>query len=87
MTTLIHTDHKPVTFFTSSDIHIGIFGHWADQLQRLNIQIVYIPGTKNQVADGLSQTNFPSDNSPSTNTTLKIAEALENIRKYGPVLF
>ena len=55
---VVHTDHKPITHFLSSDLHEGIYGHWADQLRRLNITIKYIPGHRNKVADGLSRTLF-----------------------------
>ena len=55
---VVHTDHKPLTHFLSSDLHEGIYGHWADQLRRLNITIKYIPGHRNKVADGLSRTLF-----------------------------
>ena len=55
---VIHTDHKPLTHFLSSDLHEGVYGHWADQLRRLNITIQYIPGPRNKAADGLSRTLF-----------------------------
>jgi hypothetical protein len=57
---VVHTDHKPLTHFLSSDLNEGIYGHWADQLRRLNITIKYIPGHRNKVADGLSRTLFRS---------------------------
>lgn len=57
---IIHTDHKPLTYFLNSDLHEGIYGHWADQLRRLNISIAYIPGHRNKVADALSRTLFKS---------------------------
>ena len=44
-----------------SDLHEGIYGHWADSLRRLNIEIKYIPGPRNKVADGLSRTLFHTD--------------------------
>jgi hypothetical protein len=58
---VVHTDHKPLTYFLASDLHEGIYGHWADKLHRLNVSIVYIPGHRNKVADGLSRTLFDSD--------------------------
>ena len=57
----IHTDHRPLTRFLKSDLHEGIYGHWADQLRRLNIDIRYIPGPRNKVADGLSRTIFQGE--------------------------
>ena len=61
LTTIIHTDHRPLVHFLKSDIHEGIYGHWADVLRRLNITIRYIPGPRNKVADGLSRTVFNED--------------------------
>ena len=58
---VIHTDHKPLTHFLSSDLHEGIYGHWADQLRRLNVSIQYIPGPRNKVADALSRTLFQQE--------------------------
>ena len=60
-TSIIHTDHRPLVHFLKSDSHEGIYGHWADQLRRLNIDIQYIPGPRNKVADGLSRTLFQTD--------------------------
>ncbi len=60
-TTIIHTDHRPLTHFLSSDLHEGIYGHWADKLRRLNVVIQYIPGPRNKVADGLSRALFRDD--------------------------
>ena len=55
---IIHTDHRPLTYFLKSNLHEGIYGHWADVLRRLNVHIVYIPGYRNRAADGLSRTLF-----------------------------
>lgn len=60
-TSIIHTDHRPLVHFMKSDLHEGIYGHWADSLRRLNIEIKYIPGPRNKVADGLSRTLFQTD--------------------------
>lgn len=81
MTTLIHTEHKPPTFFTSSDFHEDIYGHWADQLQRLNINIVYIPGAKTKAVDGSSRTIFDSDDNLSIDTTSDITKAMKDLKK------
>lgn len=59
--TEIHTDHRPLTHFLSSDLHEGIYGCWADKLRRLNVVIKYIPGPRNKVADGLSRTLFRNE--------------------------
>lgn len=60
-TTVVHTDHRPLVHFLKSDLHEGIYGHWADSLRRLHIVIKYIPGPRNKVADGLSRTLFLGD--------------------------
>lgn len=60
-TTVVHTDHRPLVHFMKSDCHEGFYGHWVDQLRRLNIVIQYIPGPRNKVADGLSRTLFHTD--------------------------
>ena len=60
-TAIVHTDHRPLVHFMKSDLHEGIYGHWADLLRRLNIEIQYIPGPRNKVADGLSRTLFHTD--------------------------
>ena len=39
--TVGYTDHKSLTYFVLSDLHEDIYGHWADQLRRLNIRIKY----------------------------------------------
>ena len=59
--TIIHTDHRPLIHFLTSDTHEGVYGNWADQLRRLNITIQYITGIRNKVADGLSRTIFDDD--------------------------
>lgn len=56
--TIIHTHHKPLTFFCESGCHEGIYCYWAEHLQRLHIKIVYISGARNKVANGLSRTIF-----------------------------
>lgn len=70
--TVIHTDHRPLTHFLISDLHEGIYGHWADKMRRLNITIQYIPGPRNKVADGLSRALFHDD--CSDNETLLAAQ-------------
>ena len=55
---LVFTDHKPLIHFLNSELHDGIYGHWAAKLRELNIKITYIEGARNTVADGLSRTIF-----------------------------
>lgn len=77
---IIHTDHKPLVHFLKSDLHEGIYGHRADQLRRLNIEIKYIPGPRNKVADGLSRTLFDEVCSE----THAVIDMYEALRKKGP---
>lgn len=55
---ILHTDHKSLTHFLTSDIHEGIYDHWADELHRLNVSIFYVSRHQNKVADGLSRILF-----------------------------
>ena len=55
---IIHTDHKPLIRFLNSELLEGIYATWAAFLRPLNVEICYIPGPKNVVADGLSRTLF-----------------------------
>ena len=75
---IIHTDHKPLTHFLDSDLHEGIYGHWADQLRRLNIRIEYIPGHRNKVADGLSRTLFRDSDCSEDTTVQRVQQELAN---------
>ncbi|KAI1005899.1 hypothetical protein K3495_g2318 [Podosphaera aphanis] len=56
------TDHKPLTFFLKSSFLDGIYARWASELRDLNIEIEWIPGERNVVADSLSRTIFPDSN-------------------------
>lgn len=47
---IIHSDHKPLAHFLSSDKHEGIYGHWADQLRRLHFKIQYIYSRKKELS-------------------------------------
>lgn len=78
-TTVVHTDHKPLIHFLESDLYEGIYGHWADNLRRLNIRIEHIPGHRNKVADGLSRTLFDAD----CNNKERIREAQHLLDREG----
>ncbi|RKF61598.1 hypothetical protein OnM2_040068 [Erysiphe neolycopersici] len=52
------TDHRPITKFLGSLYVEEIYARWAAELILLNFDIVYIPGTRNQIADTLSRTVF-----------------------------
>ncbi|KAI1007351.1 hypothetical protein K3495_g872 [Podosphaera aphanis] len=58
-TSLRLTDHKPLTWFLKSSSLDGIYSRWAAELRCLNIDIIWIPGKRNVVADSLSRTIFP----------------------------
>ena len=73
---IVHTDHKPLTYFLGSDLHEGIYGNWADSLRRLNLSIQYIPGHRNKVADGLSRTIFDDPECSHDSKTMRIQEEL-----------
>ncbi len=77
---IIHTDHKPLTHFLTSDGHDGIYGNWADQLRRMNVVIKWIPGHRNKVADGLSRTLF--DNECSSDKTVALLK--KELQDRGP---
>jgi hypothetical protein len=79
---IIHTDHRPLTHFLESDAHEGIYGHWADQLRRLNIVIKYIPGPRNKVADALSRTLFFDEDCRGDITI--VVDALKELKAKGP---
>ena len=57
----ILTDHLPLTYFLQASLMEGIYARWAAELRNLNINIEYIPGPRNKVADALSRTIFPSE--------------------------
>ncbi|KAI0994672.1 hypothetical protein K3495_g13508 [Podosphaera aphanis] len=57
----IFTDHHPLTYFLNSSCLDGIYARWASELRYLNIEIVWIPGSRNSIADALSRTIFPSE--------------------------
>lgn len=54
----MHMDYKPLTFLTSLKIQKELYGYWANQLQRLNIKIIYISGPRNKATDKLFQIIF-----------------------------
>lgn len=80
-TAIVHSDHKPLTYFLASDLHEGIYGHWADQLRRLNVEIKYIPGHRNRVADALSRTLFTEAD---CSQTTPVEEAYGMLTTEGP---
>ena len=60
-TSIIHTDYRPFIYFMKSDLYEDIYNYWADSLRRLNIEIKYIFGHRNRVANGLFKTLFYSE--------------------------
>lgn len=59
--TIFYTDHKPLVTFLNSHKLEGIYARWAMVLKPHNIEIKYIEGTRNRIADGLSRTIFPGE--------------------------
>ncbi|CAD6500186.1 BgTH12-04289 [Blumeria graminis f. sp. triticale] len=57
----IFTDHHPLTYFLKSSCLDGIYARWASELRFLNIEIAWIPGSRNPIADALSRTIFPGE--------------------------
>lgn len=57
-TSTIFTDHKPLSFFLDSARLDGIHGRWNHLLCELNVEIVWISGKRNEIADALSRTLF-----------------------------
>ena len=80
-TTIIHTDHKSLTHFLKSDYHEGIYGHWADKLRELNIQIKHIFERRNKIADDLFRTIFKN---PDCSNDENVSYMTEVLAKNGP---
>ena len=59
-TSVVMTDHYPLTFFLQATMLEGIYARWACELRLLNLTIKYIPSPGNKVADALSRT-IPHD--------------------------
>ncbi|KAI0993183.1 hypothetical protein K3495_g15001, partial [Podosphaera aphanis] len=57
-TSIIFTDHKPLAFFLDSARLDGIYARWNHLLCELNVEIVWISGKRNEIADALSRTLF-----------------------------
>lgn len=77
---IIYTDHRPLIYFLESDLHEGIYGHWADKLRRLNITIKYILGTRNKIVDALSRTLFDEECS----SKYTVGRAYVELKLHGP---
>lgn len=75
------TDHKPLTDFLTPELHEGIYGHWADQLRRLNVEIMHMPGHRNKVAHGLSRTLFDTEDCTASD---QVSLIREEFNKQGP---
>ena len=72
--------HKPLVHFLKSDFHKRIYGHWADQLRRFNVEIKYVSKPRNKITDGLSRTLFDED----CTETATIIDMYETMRKKNP---
>ena len=61
LTATIFTDHRPLLAFPAAvNLHQGIYSRWATILNEANVVLVYIAGEKNDIADGLSRSLFPT---------------------------
>ena len=58
--TIVYTDYKLLIYFLLSNLYKGIYEHQANQLRRLNISIIYVPGHRNKIANALLRTLFKS---------------------------
>jgi hypothetical protein len=58
----VFTDYKLLMHFLRSSYLDGIYARWACDLRDLSLNIVWIPGKRNPVADALSRTVFPDLN-------------------------
>ena len=75
--TVIHTNHRSLVHFLKNDLHENIYGHWANQLRRLNIIIQYIFGHRNKIVDALSRILFDVDCN-NNNTISQLHEEITN---------
>ena len=74
---VIHTNHRSFVHFLKNDLHENIYGHWANQLRRLNIIIQYISGHRNKIVDVLSRILFDVDCN-NNNTISQLHEKITN---------
>lgn len=56
---VILTDHKPLTYFLKSSMLDGIYARWTSELRCLDVDIRWIPSSRNAVADALSRKIYP----------------------------
>ena len=55
---IIHTDHKSLVQFLTSDLHDDIYDHWTAKMRKLNLEIKHIFRSKNKMTNELSRTFF-----------------------------
>ncbi len=58
------TDHKGLTYFLNQKNLSGRQARWLEKISSFNFEVVYVPGTKNVVADALS--HIYSNDAPGT---------------------
>ena len=77
---IVYTDQKPIVQFSKADYHKGIYGHWAVCLWNLSLKILFIPGARNKVVNGLSRTIFDSPGCEDSDRVRVLKKELINSR-------
>lgn len=57
----IHTDHKALQFLSTCVQNNPRIARWFNFLKEFNLEIIHIPGKKNNIADTLSRNNGESE--------------------------
>lgn len=55
MKVIVRTDHRPLSFVKAGSEHNRKLARWWAELLNFNIEVQYLPGKKNVVADALSR--------------------------------
>ncbi len=75
---IIFTDHKPLAYFMESSRLEGIYTRWNHLLCQLNVEIQWIPGPRNEIADALSRTVFEDPSKEHDEALLLHGRGVEN---------
>ncbi|KAI1008127.1 hypothetical protein K3495_g117 [Podosphaera aphanis] len=74
---VIYTDHKPLSYFMDSSLLEGIYARWNNLLCQLNVEIKWIPGSRNEIADALSRTVFENPSATDDETLLEYGSIIK----------